>query len=30
MDINNLTNNYDPGSVIHYYLLPSLKKKITN
>lgn len=27
MDIKNVTNNYDPGSVILYYLLPSLKKK---
>lgn len=26
MDIKNVTNNYDPGSVILYYLLPSLKK----
>lgn len=27
MDIKNVTNNYDPGSVILYYLLPSFKKK---
>lgn len=30
MDINNLTNNYDPGSNIHHYLLLNFLKIINS